>query len=152
MPNPIRPFGDLPEFCNKVEIEELATVDAERLMMSGRDPREVYLELRQYQAYLDGIAGALKDAIAGSDDAEPYSFGNARMTYQSRVTYRYADDLNLERLKEQENHVREATKKHQAFLRSIETEHVDVVDEDSGEVVRYFAPEKEETRVVMVRL
>ncbi len=148
----IKALGSIPDHLTKAELEELGTVDAEQLATNSTDLRQTYLDIRRYQAYLDTISNALRQTITEEQDNEPFESGNATIRYQKRVSYSYADDPQLVRLKVEGNEIKAFLKSHQTFLQSIQGEFEDVADEDTGEVIRYHAPERTETQVMMVRL
>ena len=142
----------------KSEITEGAN-EVISLVVDGGEvcPLKVATQLKAMETAIKLIKAGIEEAVLNEAEKEPEkSFDRAGHGYQVRaggVKYFYTEcnDPVLDRLTDSLNDITEKKKEREGFL-NVLSGSMNVVDEDTGEVVEVFPPSKESKTVVAITL
>lgn len=142
----------------KAEITEGAKQVISRVIDDGEIcPLKVATQLKAMETAIKLIKAGIEEAVLNEAEKEPQkSFDRAGHGYQVRaggVKYFYTEcnDPVLDRLTDSLNDTAEKKKERESFLKVLSGP-LNVVDDETGEVVEVFPPAKESKTVVAITL
>jgi hypothetical protein len=152
----IKQLGKIPQELTKSEIEDLAKLDISEIVLSGKyDLLKTLIELKRYDVYLNKLietlkTPALEKAIEVGD--KKFHYADAKVWVTKRVVYDYSADKIWSDLNNNLTAVKERIKSHQALLKKLDSETTEMVDQETGEIVKITPPIKREEDSLMIRL
>ncbi|MEL6717785.1 MAG: hypothetical protein AAFP82_03640 [Bacteroidota bacterium] len=152
----VKAIGEIDRSLGKKEIEALAKEDAASIISNDRyDLLKIYIEFKRYDAYLKILTKEIQEetiARAEDQDLEHFKFGSAKLLVTQRRKYDYSKDVLWSNVSQEMDKLKQFRKTREQFLKTIEGEFADVVNEKTGEVERIFAPEIIHSSGLTVRL
>jgi len=152
----VKAIGEIDRELTKREIEQLAVEDANQITSNDHyNLLKIYIEFKRYDAYLQTLIQEIKEATthqAEQQQIDKFSFGNARLSISERRKYNYSTDHLWNRMSEELNEIKQYKREREQFLKKIEGEFTEVVNERTGEVEKVFAPEITYSKSLSVRL
>ncbi|MEM9886135.1 MAG: hypothetical protein AAF849_09600 [Bacteroidota bacterium] len=152
----VKSIGEIDRVLSKEEIEELAIEDAAQITDNeSYDLLKIYIEFKRYDTYLQTLIKTLKKATiqqARQQQIEKFNFGNARLSVSARRKYDYSNDPLWNRMKEELEEIKQYKREREQFLKKIKGAFADIVNEQTGEIERVFAPEISYSESITVRL
>ncbi|MFK7933241.1 MAG: hypothetical protein AB8G22_07010 [Saprospiraceae bacterium] len=155
MPKIIPSIADLHQSADKTALTELAQQHAQQIVDSNYDLMTTYVALKRYEVYLKNLIAALQTPTTELIKAEgvpPKEYANAKITVTRRRKYDFSQDETWSSIQAEVEQIKAYKKEREAFLKTIESEYTETVNEETGEVVRTYAPPVEVTEGIMVRL
>ncbi|MEM8524497.1 MAG: hypothetical protein AAGG68_07625 [Bacteroidota bacterium] len=152
----VKAIGEIDRNLGKKEIEALAKEDAERIILDDRyDLLKMYIEFKRYDAYLRVLTKEIQDATiakAENQKLEQFEFGTAKLIVTQKRQYNYSRDTLWSDVSQEMNELKEFRKTREQFLKKIEGDFTDIVDEETGAIERVYAPEINYSSSLTVRL
>ncbi len=149
-------LGKLPKELTKTEIENLAIQDIKSVIDNEKyDLLKVLIELKRYDVYLNKLIETIKmpalekAKIVGE---KKFEYADAKVWVTKRVVYDYSPDKIWTDLNTNLTTVKDRLKKHQELLKELDSEITEIVDEETGEIVKVMPPIKKEEDSLMIRL
>lgn len=152
----VKAIGEIDKSLGKKEIEALAKEDAANIIANDRyDLLKIYIEFKRYDAYLKILTKEIQEetiARATDQNLEQFKFGNAKLVVSQRRKYDYSKDTLWSNVNQEMDELQQFRKTREQFLKKIEGEFADIINEETGEVERIFAPEVSYLNSLTVRL
>jgi len=151
----VKPLGTINRDLSKKEIEEMAVVDADAIVNAGSyDLLQVYIEMKRYEAYLNGIMTHLKTSAfeqASEQGEKKFDYNDAKVTISEYTKYDYSVDDNWTDLDAKIQELQQQRKEREKYLKKSSEEDV-LIDTETGEVISDFTLPKEVKYGLMVKL
>ncbi len=152
----LKQVGKISKELNKAEIEDLAKSDISEILENEKyDLLKTLIELKRYNIYLNMLIAELKTpAIKQAQEIgeKSFEYANAKVRITRRVSYDYSNDLIWSKLNENVIEIKNKLKKHQELLKELSSETIEIVDEETGEVVELTPPKKKEETGLTIQI
>ncbi|MEM0994270.1 MAG: hypothetical protein AAF847_03250 [Bacteroidota bacterium] len=152
----VKAVGEIDRDLSKAELEQLAIEDAAHITDNEEyDLLKIYIEFKRYDTYLQTLIDTIKNATiqqATQQEIEKFSFGNAKLSVSARRKYDYSNDPLWNRMQEELDEIKQYKRERERFLKKIKGAFADIVNENTGEIERVFAPEISYSKSLTVRL
>ena len=155
MPKIILTIADLHQATSKTDLTDLAQQHAQQILDSNYDLMTTYVALKRYETYLKSLIKELQSPttkLVKEHGTPPQNYANATISLYRCRKYDFSQDETWSLIQEEAERLKQYKKEREQFLKDIQTEYVDTVDEATGEVVRVYAPPVTETEGIAVRL
>jgi hypothetical protein len=152
----IKMLGKLPKELTKLEVENLAIEDIKSVIENGNyDLLRVLVELRRYDIYLTKLIETIK--LPALENAKKtgnknFNYADAKVIVTKTVSYDYSVDKIWSEINADLTNIKERMKKHQEFLKELDSNITEIIDESTGEVLKVTPPIKKEKDSLIIRL
>jgi hypothetical protein len=152
----LKMLGKLPKDLTKTEIENLAMQDIQSVIDNEKyDLLKVLIELKRYDVYLNKLIETIK--IPALERAKifgekKFNYADAKVWVTKRVVYDYSADKIWTDLNSNLTNYKDKLKKHQELLKELDSEITEIVDEETGEIVKVTQPIKKEEDSLIIKL
>ncbi|MGK0366298.1 MAG: hypothetical protein ACI85O_003371 [Saprospiraceae bacterium] len=151
----VKPLGSIDRHLDKKEILELAQADVEAIITAGNyDLLQVYVEMKRYETYLNGILEQLKEpayAQAAEKGEKSFDYNEAKVTVSRYTKYDYSIDSDWSNLDDKVKNMTDLRKKREAYLKQCNESNT-MVDDETGEVIEGFELPKEVRNGLIIKL
>lgn len=152
----IKHIGELDSNMDKAALEDLAQQHASEIIANPKyDLMKVYIELRRYETYLKTLTEAVKQETlhrAKQEGRTDFEYGKAKMIFTTRRKYDYSTDRYWASIQEEMDNFKVMRKEREQLLKNIEGEFSEIVNEETGEIQKVYAPTVEYVDSVRVTL
>ena len=152
----VKAIGEIDRSLGKKGVEALAKEDAATIIANDNyDLLKIYIEFKRYDTYLKILTKEIQEetiARAADQDLEHFKFGSAKLIVSQRRKYDYSKDSLWSDVNQEMDELKQLRKAREQLLKKIEGEFADIIDEETGEVERVFAPEISYSSSLTVRL
>ncbi len=110
------------------------------------DLLKVLIELKRYNIYVNKLISELKEPAfekAKKFKEKQFEYGNAKIWITKRVSFDYSNDKTWVQLHDNALDVKLKLKEHQDFLKQLDLDTTEIIDEETGEVIEITPPRKE---------
>jgi len=140
----IKHIGELDRNLDKLALEDLAQQHASEIIANEQyDLLKVYLEFRRYETYLKTLTEAVKQETlnqAKEEGLTDFEYGSAKVTFVTRRKYDYSADRYWASINEEMDNFKTMKKEREQVLKNIEGEFEEIIDEETGEIQKVYAP------------
>lgn len=156
MSSVIKQLGKLDKALSKKEIELTAIEDIKTVVEQGQyDLLKVLIELKRYNVYVNKLLSELKEPAlekAKEINEKKFKYENAKIWITKRVSFDYSNDKTWSQLHDNMNDVKSKLNEHQELLKQLDSEMIEIIDEETGEVIEVTQPIKKEESGLMIRI
>ena len=151
----VRQLGSIDRHLHKKDIVELATQNAQAIIDSREyDLLKVYVELKRYEAYLNGLIQHLKQPSlhkATETGRKSFDHNDARIIISTRTKWDFSIDNKWKELDAQVQQLTKEKKEREKHLKDNNKART-IVDKETGEIIEEFELPKEIKYGLTVRL
>jgi len=137
----IKQLGGVDRSLIKAEIKSLAIKDSTEAIESGKfDILKVYIELKRYEIYLNGLINNMKSTaleIAKQEDQLSFQYNNAQVRISNSTKWDYSIDEEWNHITDQIKALNIIRKKRESFLQE-SNKNGKLLDKETGELVEDF--------------
>lgn len=151
----IKTIAEINQGCNKKVITTWGEEDSQKIITADYDLVKTYVALKRYETYLATLISELQPSVTSlikKNGTPPKDYANAKIQLTKRRTYDYTTDKAWTELNHEQERLKELRKKREDLLKNIQQDFIEQVDEETGELIRVYAPEVVVSEGVMVKL
>jgi len=144
---------------SKANREELAIQIVEAIDVGDLKPLDIHYQVKAMEDFIKMLTAnsRYKDAVLteGMKHGKSFQFNGSKMEIkETGVKYDYSKcgDPNWQLLEDQISELKDKQKAVEAHLKVLPAEGIEVVNADSGEVIKMFPPVKTSTTIIAVTL
>jgi len=149
-------LGEIDRDLDKNGITQLAEQHAQNIVSSGKyDLMRVYVEMKRYEAYLQTLIKQMQDATiqkALEQGQREFKLDRAKLTVTRRRKFDYSGDPYWSELTEEMDRMKDLKKDREGMLKQIVGDFTEMVDEETGELIRIPAPTVETSESIRIQL
>ncbi len=150
----VKQIGTIDKQLNKTEIIELAQQNAKSIIANKNyDLLKVYIELKRYEIYLEGLIQNLKNPAletANQIGKKSFEYQQAKVNVASRTKWNFDLDKTWNEINKKIQSLTKRRKEREKYLKENNTQ--TIVDESTGEVLEEFELPKEIIKGLIIRL
>jgi len=144
---------------SKANREELAIQIVEAIDAGDLNPLDIHYQVKAMEDFIKVLTGntRYKDYVLteGMKHGKSFEFNGSKMEIkETGVKYDYSNcgDQEWSALEVEINRRKELQKEREKFLKSVPTEGVEIVSNETGEVIKVYPPSKSSTTSIAVTL
>lgn len=149
-------LGEIDRKLDKQGIVELGEQHASQIIHSGKyDLMRVYVELKRYESYLQTLIKGMQEATIQKvleQGQREFEVGRAKLTVAKRRKFDYSSDPYWSELTQEMEKMKDLKKDREQMLKQIIGDFTEMVDEETGELIRIPAPTVEEVESIRIQL
>lgn len=152
----VKVIGEIDAKLSKQEIIALGKENALEISANVQyDMFKVYIELKRYELYLKTLVDEIKIVIiekAKEDGKKDFEYGSTKIQFTTRRKFDYSVDEEWSKITDEMNIIKEDKSAREKLLKSIDGDFKEILDEETGEVIKVYAPAVELIEGVVLRL
>ncbi len=152
----IQHIGQLDKKLSKKDLEDLAREHAHQITSNEKyDVLKVYIEFKRYEVYFKTLIQEVKEDTLNKALAQgnlDFEYSSARVSLGKRRKFDYSTDEKWQNLENEIERLKAIKKEREAVMKSIEGEYREVLNEETGEIEKIFAPIAEYIDMLKVNL
>ncbi|MEZ4887485.1 MAG: hypothetical protein R3E32_22320 [Chitinophagales bacterium] len=152
----IKTIGQIDRKCNKSDLIALAQQHASEIMASPNyDLLKVYVEFKRYEVYLKTLIWEVRGETlkrAKEEGRKDFEYASARVTQIKIRKFDYSIDEYWENLNNEIERLKALKKERETMLKAIKGDFKEVLDEETGEIIKIPAPSVEYTDSLRIKL
>jgi len=152
----IKQIGQIDPKLNKINLERLGKDHAAQILANDKyDVLKVYIEFKRYEVYLKTLIDELREDTFTKARAEgnlDFEYSNARVSLGVRRKFDYSMDEEWTDLNDEIEKLKALKKNRESLMKDIKGDFKEILNEDTGEIEKIFAPIAEYIDTFRVKL